>query len=58
MVGSLGRKQRVPASVGTLETRGPLFSLMLAGMVIILVGLTYFPVLALGPFVEGLVGMS
>ena len=52
--GSLGRQQKVPASVGTLETHTPLFAGMLVGVIIILVGLTYFPALALGPFAEGL----
>jgi potassium-transporting ATPase potassium-binding subunit len=52
--GSLARQQPVPASAGTLDTRGPLFAGMLIGVIIILVGLTYFPALALGPFAEGL----
>jgi K+-transporting ATPase ATPase A chain len=52
--GSLARQTPVPASAGTLDTRGPLFATMLVGVIIILVGLTYFPALALGPFAEGL----
>jgi K+-transporting ATPase ATPase A chain len=52
--GSLARQQPVPESAGTLSTRGPLFAAMLTGVIIILVGLTYFPALALGPFAEGL----
>jgi K+-transporting ATPase ATPase A chain len=52
--GSLARQQPVPESAGTLSTRGPLFATMLVGVIIILVGLTYFPALALGPFAEGL----
>jgi K+-transporting ATPase ATPase A chain len=52
--GTLARQQPVPASAGTLETHTPLFAGMLAGVIIILVGLTYFPALALGPFAEGL----
>jgi K+-transporting ATPase ATPase A chain len=54
--GSLGRKQRVPVTSGTFPTGTPLFSLLLAGVTVIIVGLTYFPVLALGPFVEHLAG--
>jgi potassium-transporting ATPase potassium-binding subunit len=54
LAGSLAKQQPVPASAGTLDTRGPLFATMLIGVVIILVGLTYFPALALGPFAEGL----
>jgi potassium-transporting ATPase potassium-binding subunit len=52
--GSLARQQKVPASLGTLETHKPLFAILLVGVIIILVGLTYFPALALGPFAEGL----
>ena len=52
--GTLARQQKVPASAGTLETHTPLFAGMLIGVIIILVGLTYFPALALGPFAEGL----
>jgi potassium-transporting ATPase potassium-binding subunit len=52
--GALARQQPVPASAGTLETHKPLFAGMLIGVIIILVGLTYFPALALGPFAEGL----
>ncbi len=52
--GSLTRQQPVPASAGTLETHTPLFAGMLIGVIIIIVGLTYFPALALGPFAEGL----
>jgi K+-transporting ATPase ATPase A chain len=54
LAGSLARQQTVPASLGTLETHKPLFAGMLVGVIIILVGLTYFPALALGPFAEGL----
>jgi potassium-transporting ATPase potassium-binding subunit len=52
--GTLARQQFVPASAGTLETHKPLFAILLVGVIIILVGLTYFPALALGPFAEGL----
>jgi K+-transporting ATPase ATPase A chain len=52
--GSLARQQTVPESAGTLKTHGPLFAALLIGVIIILVGLTYFPALALGPFAEGL----
>jgi K+-transporting ATPase ATPase A chain len=52
--GSLARQQAVPESLGTLKTHGPLFAMLLVGVIIILVGLTYFPALALGPFAEGL----
>ncbi len=54
LAGSLARQNPVPASAGTLDTRTPLFVGMLVGVILILVGLTYFPALALGPFAEGL----
>src|SRR5580698_5973546 len=54
LAGSLARQQPVPASVGTVQTHKPLFVGMLIGVILVLVGLTYFPALALGPFAEGL----
>jgi potassium-transporting ATPase potassium-binding subunit len=54
LASSLARQTPVPASLGTLETHKPLFAGLLVGVIIILVGLTYFPALALGPFAEGL----
>jgi potassium-transporting ATPase potassium-binding subunit len=54
LAGSLARQQPVPVSAGTLDTRTPLFVGMVIGVVLVLVGLTYFPALALGPFAEGL----
>ena len=54
LAGSLARQSPVPRSAGTLDTRTPLFAGMLIAVILILVGLTYFPALALGPFAEGL----
>jgi K+-transporting ATPase ATPase A chain len=54
LAGSLARQQSTPASVGTMPTHKPLFVGMLIGVILIVVGLTYFPALALGPFAEGL----
>jgi potassium-transporting ATPase potassium-binding subunit len=54
LAGALARQQPVPASAGTLDTRTPLFVGMVIAVVLVLVGLTYFPALALGPFAEGL----
>ena len=56
IAGSLGRKQPTPASAGTFPTNTGLFAALLTGVVVIVVGLTYFPVVALGPLVEHLVG--
>ena len=54
LAGSLARQQQVPKTEGTLPTHGPLFVGMLTGVVLIVAGLTFFPVLALGPLAEGL----
>ena len=52
--GSLVRKQRVPVTAGTFPTDSPLFGGLVAGAIIIVAGLTFFPALALGPIVEQL----
>ena len=49
IAGSLARKQHVPATAGTLPTGTPLFAGLLVGVVLIVVGLTYFPVLVARP---------
>ncbi|BBH67235.1 potassium-transporting ATPase potassium-binding subunit [Actinoplanes sp. OR16] len=54
LAGSLARQQPVPESDGTLPTHRPLFVGMVAGVTIVLVALTFFPALALGPLAEGL----
>jgi K+-transporting ATPase ATPase A chain len=52
IAGVLASKQHVAASAGTLPTNGPLFTGLLAAVVFIIGGLTFFPALALGPIVE------
>ena len=54
IAGALARKQTVPATAGTFPTGTPLFTSLLVGVVLLVVGLTYLPVLALGPFLEEL----
>ncbi|MER7843223.1 potassium-transporting ATPase subunit KdpA [Kitasatospora sp. NPDC096077] len=54
LAGSLAQQQPVPATPGTLPTHKPLFVGLLSGVILIVVGLTYFPALALGPLAEGL----
>lgn len=54
LAGSLGRQQPVPATAGTLPTYRPLFVGMTVATVLIVTGLTFFPMLALGPLAEGL----
>lgn len=54
LAGSLARQQPVPASEGTLPTHSLQFIGFLTGVTVIVVALTYFPALALGPLAEGL----
>ena len=54
IAGSLAQKRIVPTSVATLPIASPLFVIMLAGTVIIVGALTFFPVFALGPILEHL----
>jgi potassium-transporting ATPase potassium-binding subunit len=56
LAGSLVRKRTYAATIGTLRTDTVLFTVMLMAVVVVLVGLTYFPVLALGPLAEQLTG--
>ncbi|HEX4429310.1 MAG TPA: potassium-transporting ATPase subunit KdpA [Frankiaceae bacterium] len=54
LAGSLAKQRPVPASAGTLPTHRPLFIGLLTGVTVIVVALTYFPAMALGPLAEGL----
>jgi len=54
IAGSLAAKKHVPPTAGTLPTHGPLFVTLLAGTVVLVGALTFFPALALGPIVEQL----
>jgi K+-transporting ATPase ATPase A chain len=54
LAGSLAAQKPVPASDGTLPTHRLLFVGLLTGVALIVVALTYFPALALGPLAEGL----
>ncbi|WP_438484901.1 potassium-transporting ATPase subunit KdpA [Streptomyces sp. S186] len=54
LAGSLARQRPVPVTAGTLPTHRPQFVGLLTGVILIVVGLTYFPALALGPLAEGL----
>jgi K+-transporting ATPase ATPase A chain len=54
LAGSLAKQRIVPASAGTLPTHKPLFIGLLTGVTVIVVALTYFPAMALGPLAEGL----
>ncbi|BAZ11320.1 potassium-dependent ATPase subunit A [Calothrix sp. NIES-4071] len=50
---SMGKKQPVPETPGTLRTDTSIFVTVTAGVILILGVLTFFPVLALGPIAEG-----
>jgi K+-transporting ATPase ATPase A chain len=54
LAGSLARQKPTSASEGTLPTHQPLFVGMVVGVTLVVVALTYFPALALGPLAEGL----
>jgi len=54
IAGSLAQKKIVPTSIATLPVASPLFVIMLAGTVIIVGALTFFPVFVLGPILEHL----
>ncbi|MCW2563629.1 MAG: K+-transporting ATPase, KdpA, partial [Mycobacterium sp.] len=54
LAGSLAKQGTTPASLGTLPTHRPQFVGMVAGVTLILVALTFLPMLALGPLAEGI----
>ncbi|AVM72999.1 potassium-transporting ATPase subunit KdpA [Magnetospirillum gryphiswaldense] len=54
VAGSVAAKRTVPPSSGTFPTQGGLFVGLLVGVIVVVGGLTFFPVLALGPIVEHL----
>ncbi|MCW2782388.1 MAG: potassium-transporting ATPase, subunit [Marmoricola sp.] len=54
LAGRLATQQKVPPSAGTLPTHRPLFVGLLIGVTLVVVGLTYIPVLSLAPIAEAL----
>ena len=54
LAGRFAAARALPAGAGTLPTHRPLFVVLLSGVALVLVGLTYVPVLALGPIAEAL----
>ncbi|WP_243058438.1 potassium-transporting ATPase subunit KdpA [Nocardioides sp. SR21] len=54
LAGRFASQQHLPPSAGTLPTHKPLFVALLSGVALVVVGLTYVPVLALGPIAESL----
>lgn len=58
LAGAIVKKKVVPANAGTFPTTGPLFVVLLVGVILIVGALTYFPVYALGPVVEHLLMLA
>jgi len=54
IAGNLSGKKQTPATLGTFPVTGPLFTLLLIGVVVIVGALTFFPALSLGPVLEHL----
>jgi K+-transporting ATPase ATPase A chain len=54
IAGSLAGKKKIPESAGTFPVTGPLFTILLVGVVVIVGALTFFPAFSLGPIVEHL----
>jgi K+-transporting ATPase ATPase A chain len=58
IAGNLASKKTVPASLGTFPVTGPLFSILLVSVILIVGALTFFPALSLGPILEHLLMVS
>ncbi len=54
LAGSLAKQGTTPQSLGTLPTHRPQFVGMVVGVTLILVALTFLPMLAVGPLAEGI----
>jgi K+-transporting ATPase ATPase A chain len=54
LAGFMSDKKVSPETVGTFPVTGPLFVVLLIGVILIVGALTFFPALALGPIVEHL----
>jgi len=51
---AVARKRTVPSSTATFPTTGPLFVVVLVGVILLVGALTYFPAFSLGPILEHL----
>jgi K+-transporting ATPase ATPase A chain len=58
IAGNLAGKKQAPATLGTFPVTGPLFTVLLIGVVVILGALTFFPAVSLGPILEHLLMMA
>jgi potassium-transporting ATPase potassium-binding subunit len=54
IAGNLARKKHVPESLGTFPVTGPLFTVLLISVIVVVGALTFFPALSLGPILEQL----
>lgn len=54
LAGAMSKKPVVPRTTGTLPTNGPLFAVLLAGIVVLVGALTFVPALVLGPVADHL----
>ena len=54
LAGLLARQPRVEPGPGTLSTGTPLFSVLVAGTIVLVAAITFLPALALSPLAEGL----
>jgi potassium-transporting ATPase potassium-binding subunit len=54
IAGNLAAKKHVPESLGTFPVTGPLFTVLLISVIVIVGALTFFPALSLGPILEHL----
>ncbi|MGB9468379.1 MAG: potassium-transporting ATPase subunit KdpA, partial [Candidatus Acidiferrum sp.] len=54
IAGNLAGKKHVPESLGTFPVTGPLFTVLLVCVILIVGALTFFPALSLGPILEHL----
>ena len=52
VAGNMAGKKKSPVGPGAFATDTPLFALLLVGVILIVGGLTYLPVLSLGPIAE------
>ena len=52
IAGSLARKRRMSATIGTMPTDGVLFVILLLGTIFLVTALTFFPAFCLGPIAE------
>ncbi|MBY0490377.1 MAG: potassium-transporting ATPase subunit KdpA [Gemmatimonadaceae bacterium] len=58
LAGFLAERSPAPATSGTFPVTGPIFVVLLLGVILIVGALTFFPALALGPVVEHFLALS